>query len=201
MKRITSVLFDLGNVLAYIDFDAFWKSLGCLEQRQVQLFKNGYASWTARYEHGYIATGEYLEGLRSVFDGRFTQERLTEAFENIILDPVEGMSAIVEKVARTRRTGLVSNTNEIHYALSLRRFPVLKFLPQHYLSFRLHAMKPAKEFYDAILDDRMADASEILFIDDLAENIDGARAAGMQGLKFESPMRLEAHLHELGVIS
>jgi HAD superfamily hydrolase (TIGR01509 family) len=200
MRQITSILFDLGNVLAYIDFDAFWRSLGYFEEREARLFKRGYASWTVRYEHGYISTEEYLKGLQSVFDGRFSAARLTEAFGSIILDPVEGMTEIVERVARTHHTGLVSNTNEIHYALSLNKFPVLKVLSRHYLSFQLHAMKPAKEFYRAILEDRQTDASEIFFVDDLAENIDGARAAGMQGVKFESPMQFEAQLRDLGVI-
>ncbi len=200
MKRITSVLFDLGNVLAYIDFDAFWKSLGCHDREKMQPFKSGYRLWTDRYEHGYISTKEYLTGLHSVFNGRFPPSQLAEAFENIILDPVQGMAEIVGKVACTCFTGLVSNTNEIHYGLSVRKFPVLNTLSQHYLSFQLHAMKPEQEFYRAILEDRQSDASEILFIDDLAENISGAEKAGMRGLKFENTMQCEARLREVGLI-
>ena len=30
MGKVITVLFDLGNVLAFIDFDAFWRSLGFL---------------------------------------------------------------------------------------------------------------------------------------------------------------------------
>lgn len=200
MRKITRVLFDLGNVLAYIDFGAFWKSLGYLEQRDVQPYKQGYTSWTVRYEHGYISTGEYLQGLQSVFNGRCTPAQLTEAFGNIILEPVEGMEEIVEKVRHTSNAGLVSNTNEIHYAVSVSKLPALKMLSRHYLSFQLHTMKPASEFYRAILEDQPVAPSEILFIDDLAENIDGARAAGMQGLKFEQPAQIEARLRDLGVL-
>ncbi len=200
MNNIRCVLFDLGNVLAYIDFDAFWKSLGYLEQQHTQLFKSGYASWTMRYEHGYVSTEEYFKGLHTVFGGRFSAEELTEAFGSILLEPVEGMTEIVTRIARTHDTGLVSNTSEIHYALSLRKFPALKILSRHYLSFRLHTMKPAKEFYRAILNDQPAHPSEILFIDDLAENIGGAQAAGMQAVKFDNLTQIKTRLHDFGVL-
>jgi HAD superfamily hydrolase (TIGR01509 family) len=61
-------------------------------------------------------------------------------------------------------------------------------------------MKPAHGFYDAIIKDQRIDPSEMLFIDDLLVNVEGAQTAGMQALQFENPAQLEVTLKTLGVL-
>jgi putative hydrolase of the HAD superfamily len=61
-------------------------------------------------------------------------------------------------------------------------------------------MKPAHGFYDAIISDQKIDPSEMLFIDDIADNINAAKNAGMQAVKFEKPGQLEDILKTFGVL-
>jgi HAD superfamily hydrolase (TIGR01509 family) len=198
--QIKTVLFDLGNVLAFIDFNEFWRSLGFLRPEEIVPFADGYKLWTHQYEIGLISTNEYLAGLQSVFGHRFNSDQLKRAFENIIREPVAGMIDIVKRVSHTHRTALVSNTNEIHYKISLEKFDVLGVLHKHYLSYQMHIMKPALGFYTAIIEDQKIDPSKLLLIDDLITNVKGANAAGMQSVKFENPMQLELTLKTLGVL-
>jgi glucose-1-phosphatase len=201
MSRIRLLLFDLGNVLAYIDFNEFWRSLGFLLPEEITPFADGYTSWTHQYETGIISTDKYFVGLQSVFRRRFKIEQLERAFVNIMREPVDGMMEIVKRVSRTHRTALVSNTNEIHYKISLEKFEVLRVLHKHYLSYQMHVMKPAPEFYDIIIKDQKIDPSEVLFIDDLVTNVKGAQAAGMQTEKFENLAQLEETLKTLGILA
>ena len=200
MNAIQTVLFDLGNVLAHIDFDAFWRNLG-LHGKDIQPYARGYAAWTKRYETGLIPTQDYLDGLHSVFSGRYTNEQLEEAFAAILLEPVDGMSDLVRRVAKTHRTALVSNTNDLHYRISTQRYEALQYLPDHYLSYRLHAMKPAGEFYEGILRAGNGEPGGFLFIDDLSKNVDAARAAGMQGIVFHNVPELEQIFVSTGVLA
>jgi putative hydrolase of the HAD superfamily len=200
MGQIKSVLFDLGNVLAVIDFYKFWSSLGFSRPEEIAPFADGYTSWTRQFETGFISTSEYLTGLHSVFGCRFTLDQLEQAFANIIQKPVDGMMDIVKRISREHRTALVSNTNEIHYKISLEKFEVLSVLHTHYLSYNLRVMKPAHGFYDAIISDQKIDPSEMLFIDDIADNINAAKNAGMQAVKFEKPGQLEDILKTFGVL-
>jgi putative hydrolase of the HAD superfamily len=200
MGQIKTVLFDLGNVLAFIDFHKFWSSLGFLRPEEIAPFTDGYTSWTRQFESGFVSKSEYLTGLHSVFGHRFTIEQLEKAFANIIQDPIDRMMDIVKRVSRGHRTALVSNTNEIHYKVSLKKFGVLDALRTHYLSYQLRVMKPAHGFYDAIIKDQRIDPSEMLFIDDLLVNVEGAQTAGMQALQFENPAQLEVTLKTLGVL-
>ena len=61
-------------------------------------------------------------------------------------------------------------------------------------------MKPALGFYVAIIKDQKIDPSELLLIDDLITNVEGAKAAGMQAVKFENLAQLEVTLKTLGVL-
>jgi HAD superfamily hydrolase (TIGR01509 family) len=200
MRKINTVLFDLGNVLAFIDFNQFWRSLGFLHPEEIAPFADGYNSWTHKYEIGFVSTSEYLAGLQSVFARRFYVEQLEQAFENIIREPVDGMMDIVKSVSRTHRTALVSNTNEIHYKKSSEKFDVLRILHKHYLSYQMHIMKPAHEFYDIIIKDQKIDPSEVLLIDDLITNVKGAQSVGMQAIKFENAVHLKETLKTRGVL-
>ena len=200
MGQIKTLLFDLGNVLAYIDFDEFWRSLGLLRPEEIAPFADGYKSWTRQYETGFVSTSEYLNGLKSVFGNRFNNKQLEHAFANIILEPVDGMLDVVKHVSQAHRTALVSNTNEIHYSLSLKKFDVLSVLHKHYLSYQIRVMKPSHGFYDTIIEDQKIDPSEMLLIDDLITNVEGAQAAGMQAIRFENPEQLKEILKTLGVI-
>jgi haloacid dehalogenase superfamily, subfamily IA, variant 3 with third motif having DD or ED len=200
MKQISTVLFDLGNVLAYIDFSAFWRDLGFLRAEEIAPFRDGYTALTLQYETGYISTDDYLNGLRTVFNNKFTIVQLEQAFSCIIQQPVEGITDIVKRISAAYQTALVSNTNEIHYRLSLTKFEGLKILQKHYLSYQLYVMKPERGFYDAIIKDQGIHPSQLLFIDDIAENVKAAKSAGMQAIRFESTGQLETDLQNLGIL-
>jgi glucose-1-phosphatase len=197
--QIKTVLFDLGNVLAYIDFSAFWRDLGFFRPEEMADFTDAYTSFTKQYETGNIGTITYLNELQKVFNNKFTIEQLERAFSCIIQQPVEGMFDIVKRISQIHQTALVSNTNEIHYKLSQTKLNALGILQKHYLSYQLRVMKPAHGFYDAIIKDQGIFPSKILFIDDIAENVNAAKNAGMQILLFKSYEQLEADLKILGI--
>jgi putative hydrolase of the HAD superfamily len=184
-KPMKIVLFDLGNVLAHIDFDAFWRSLGFKEIEVRHPYTVGYKDLTRNYETGLISTEKYLEKLSSLFEQQFSISRLQQAVESIIEEPIEGILELVKKVSSKYQTALVSNTNELHYILCQSRFEAFQLFHKHYLSYQLHVMKPAPGFYRAIIEDLQVEPYKMLFVDDLQINVDGAIAAGMQAVRFK----------------
>jgi len=200
MSAIRLTLFDFGNVLAHIDFNEFWRTLGLRHPDEIAPYADGYTSWTHEYEMGFISTTQYFTELQSVFSRRFDAKQLEQAFANIIMEPINGMAEIVECVSRLHRTALVSNTNELHYKNSIEPSEAVGYLRKQYLSYQLHIMKPAQEFYDIILKDEHMDPSEVLFIDDLEINVEGARAAGMHAIKFENYMQVKERLKALKIL-
>ena len=60
------------------------------------------------------------------------------------------------------------------------------------LSCELGLLKPELEIYEAALDRAGALPSESLFVDDSADNVEGARRAGLSSFRFEGEDAFEA---------
>ena len=67
----------------------------------------------------------------------------------------------------------------------------------HSFSYELDAAKPDAAIYRHAVAGLGVRPEQALFIDDRAENIEGARTAGLEALHFESPAQLKKQLAEL----
>ena len=67
------------------------------------------------------------------------------------------------------------------------------------LSFEVGMVKPEPAIYLACLSSLGAEPAEALFVDDRRENVEAARALGMEALVFEGEDALAAALEELGL--
>jgi putative hydrolase of the HAD superfamily len=100
-------------------------------------------------------------------------------------------------LGHARRTGtqmaLLSNAPEpLAQDIDVLRWSQL-FDP-HYYSCRLGAAKPDPQAFQLVLSDLGAQPSEVLFIDDRAENTCAARALGMHTITFTSASALDREL-------
>jgi putative hydrolase of the HAD superfamily len=95
---------------------------------------------------------------------------------------------------------LLSNTNAIHFKMVEQSYPILRHFHHQVLSFRVGAMKPSPAIYEEAL--RHADAApeECFFTDDIPAYVEGARAAGIDAVQFESQSQIERELRARGVV-
>ena len=200
MTTPTVILFDLGNVLVSIHPEAFLKSLGIATPENYGRYQAPVIEIVKRYERGEDSTEGYLNRLQDLFDGRFDHNNLTRAMLCVIGQPVDGMERLVGRVAASRRVAMLSNTNPLHYEFSLKRVPALQLIPLHFLSYKLKSLKPESVIFEKMLNQLGVEASRVLFIDDLEENINAARAVGIQGMVFRSLPQLESELSELKIV-
>jgi putative hydrolase of the HAD superfamily len=194
------VLFDLGNVLVRINIRNFWKTLGLEQPDGALVHRDEIIPFTRNFESGNRTKEDFLRELQLLFRERFSDHELEEAFNSILLHTIRGMDDLVRRVSSVCLTGLVSNTNALHYDSTVARWNIVQLLPRHYLSFKLHAMKPDEAYYKAVLQDLQCDPEQIVFIDDLEKNVKGAMRAGMQGVQFKSVRGLEQKLKALQIL-
>jgi len=194
------LLFDLGNVLVRFEPDRFSRSLGLNVQSAQNHYGKGVREITNLYESGRYSTDEYFLSLRSFLKERFDIPELKKAFLSVLTDPIPGMEDLVRRATGRLSSALVSNTNEFHFTTILPRVPALKYLPKRYLSYEIGAIKPSPEFYECIKRKEDIEADEMLFIDDVEENIVAAEHAGMVGYLFDGMERFGCHLKEIGVL-
>ena len=67
-------------------------------------------------------------------------------------------------------------------------------------SFKRRQIKSDPSFFPELIADYRLVPEEIVFIDDLQENLDSAASTGITGIKFENAEQLEAELSALGFL-
>ena len=112
------------------------------------------------------------------------------------LDPVG--SAV--RAAKRLPLYAFSNTNNAHVEyFSVLHADVLGHFREVFLSSSIGFRKPDAAAYDHVVKAIGVPASRIVFFDDLAENIDGARARGLTAVHVTSPDDVAAALAALGI--
>ncbi len=194
------VLFDLGNVLVHIDPPAFTRSLGINDEEARERYREKIIGLVTEYERGLFDTSEYLDRMSKLFDNSYDKDRIESAMNRVIADPLDGMEELVRAVSETSSVALVSNTNQLHFEYSLKKIPALRFIQKYFLSYEMKTAKPSQAYYARVLNELNTHQSEIIFIDDLIENIQGAESAGMIGIRFENTSLLKEELTRIGVL-
>ncbi len=70
-----------------------------------------------------------------------------------------------------------------------------------FLSWRIGVRKPDPEIYRYAADKLGVDPGHCLFVDDVEGNCEGARAVGMQAVRFAGAAQLRSHLVDLGLLA
>ncbi len=184
-QNISVIIFDLGRVLINIDFEAFPLALGLPDEHARQRYDQQKISLTVlKYETGESTTPEFIAELSELFRGDFSGEKIREAFDSIILSDNEEIVPFVNEVKKNHRIAALSNTCPSHMEKIFRMSDVIRSCTDIFTSYQLGAMKPAPIVYETAAATLGAMPSEILFIDDVEANVEGAVSAGMHGIVY-----------------
>ena len=182
-----NVLFDFGNVLYTFDYGRFFRALApraglSAEGLRVLLFE-GNPSASYRFETGAIQPEEFFQWYRR--EGRIDlpEEEIEKLFIDIFTPHEPGLAVARECGERTR-IGLVSNTNKTHADHFMRHSPEYETFSAVVFSCETGAMKPDHSLFRSAIEQLDCRPEDCIFIDDLEENIAGARDFGMVGIHY-----------------
>lgn len=162
------------------------------------------------HEEGRLDHRGFLEGVVASVGGAYTIDEVDAIHRAWVLDPYPGIEALLHELRDEGvRTGVLSNTNDVHWREQLhgdRGLPPRLRGPIDYphASHLLGVRKPSRAIYDRFAREVGLDASGLLFFDDLEDNVTGARAAGWRAERIDpsgdTAAQLRAHLSEAGLI-
>lgn len=185
---IKNVVFDMGNVLLDYDpqvsLDAFCHSEAEKALIRKELFEG--PEWV-QGDLGFIRDTDRFDLVK----GRVPQESwgpLKDCCDQwyICMKPIEGALSFCEDLKkRGYRLFVLSNASDAFYRYFPAAVPV-EYFDGIVVSADLHKIKPDREIYEYLLDKYQLTAGECLFIDDRPENVEGARAVGMQAHQFQN---------------
>ena len=197
-----ALLFDLGRVVLDIDFNktlACWAGhAGCEPDDIVARFVRDEAY--KRHEIGTIGDDEYFASLRASLGINASNEQILEGWNAIFVGEMPGMSQLLARASQRLPLYAFSNTNSAHAEhFSQAYADVLSHFREMFLSSTIGLRKPDAAAYDHVVKAIGVPAYRIVFFDDLAENIEGARARGLTAVHVTSPDDVAQALAALGI--
>jgi glucose-1-phosphatase len=197
-----ALLFDLGRVVLDIDFNkavACWAGHAACEPAILRgRFSRG--EIYERHETGEISDAEYFADLRAALDIGISDAQFLEGWNAIFTGEMPDIAPLLARAAKRLPLYAFSNTNNAHVEyFSVTYAGVLGHFREIFLSSAIGLRKPEAAAYDHVVKAIGVPASRIVFFDDSAENIEGARARGLIAVHVTSPDDVAAALAALGI--
>ena len=117
------------------------------------------------------------------------------------IGPYPGTSELLTELQNTVGIGCLSNINVMHWQDQSERWPVLTTFDDHFLSFELGLRKPDRAVFQAVADRLRLRPERILFMDDVAVNVDAARAFGFHAEQVRGVDGAISVLQDVGLVT
>src|SRR6266404_576683 len=198
-----ALLFDLGRVVLDIDFGrvtACWAGHAACEPAALAGRLSSRDEIFRRHETGAISDAEFFASLRARLGIGISDAQLLEGWNAIFAGEMPGIAPLLARAAKRLPLYAFSNTNAPHVEhFSAAYAEVLGHFRKMFLSSSIGLRKPDAAAYDHVVQAIGVPASRIVFFDDLAENIEGARACGLTAVHVTSPDDVAHALAALGI--
>lgn len=195
--------FDLGNVLLTFDQQVACRQVAALTgltEPQVShaLFDSGLQD---RYERGELTSREFYDAFCTATGVRPDDAAFHHAHSDMFALNIRIVPVVAHLWAAGYRLGILSNTCDAHweYIADGRFKAVREFFPVRALSYELHCSKPEPAIYQRAAEAAGVAPDRIFFVDDRPENVAGARHAGWDAVRYESPQSLAQALRARGL--
>jgi putative hydrolase of the HAD superfamily len=201
LTKITTLFFDVGGVILTNGWD------GASRQAAASKFQFDFAEFEARHElanpaweRGEITMEEYLA--RTIFYRERTfWPKEFEVFMYAQSTPLAESLEFVRTLARSGRylMAVISNESAEINAYRIKTFGLREIFTAFFSSCYVGIQKPDVRIFQMALNVTQRGADECIFVDDRAENVAGARRAGMNTIQFQNVAQLSLELKNLGV--
>ncbi len=193
-------MFDLGGVVIDIDFNrafTYWAEHANDDpDRIAALFSQDNAYM--QHERGEIHYIEYFNHLRRTLDVSLSDTHFEKGWNSIYVGVIEGIRDVIDSAKDRFPLYVFTNTNLLHQSFWDPNFgDLLTHFEKVYASPTLGMRKPEARAFNYIAKDIGHPPSQILFFDDLKENVMGAQSAGFQAVEVRSVEDVKAALSDL----
>lgn len=197
-----ALLFDLGRVVLDIDFAkvmAIWAGhAGCAVDEVTARFVVD--DHFKHHETGHIDDAAFFENLRASLGIGISDAQFLEGWNSIFTGEMPGIAPLLKRAAAKMPIYAFSNTNPPHVAHFSKTYAdVLGHFREMFLSSTIGLRKPDAAAFDHVVNAIGVPAQRIVFFDDSAGNIEGARARGLIGIQVTSMEDVARTLAEMGI--
>lgn len=198
---VEAVIFDIGNVL--VKFEAGLAERNLAELGGASAAQVGeIAALGPAYERGELTRADFLGRLRGILGYTGPDENLARAWQDIF-SPNPPMWELVDRLRGRLPLYLLSNTNCLHHDHLVDEYEVFGRFDDGVFSYRVGMSKPEPGIFELAVRQFGVRPGATVYIDDLAANVEAARAAGLLAFHYDAARHddLLGSLRALGVQS
>lgn len=194
------VVFDYGEVLSMSPSDLDRRAILDTAEAEDATFWPAYWAHRGELDHGLITIPEYWARIGADLGLEFGPAQLQRLWAVdfrswISVEP--GSIDILHDLHRGgTRMALLSNAG-FDFGDPFRRAPFAVYFEQVFVSAELGLLKPDPQIYRHIARELGIDPSEMVFVDNKKENVEGAESIGVTGHHFTGVQGLRAFLETL----
>ena len=198
---ITTIIFDIGNVLADFSWKEHYESFGYDEEMLERLaratVKN--PTWN-EYDRGVMNTEEIIQAFVES-DPEIEQDirRVLKDLGAMVKRNDYAIPWIKELKSKGYRVLYLSNFSEKAETDCASALNFIPYMDGGILSYREKVIKPMPEIYQLLIDRYHLIPEECVFLDDTERNLTAAAAFGIHTIHFESQKQAIEELKKLGV--
>lgn len=198
--KVQALLFDLGGVVLDVDFHRAFEHWQPVSRLSLEEIKAGFRFDAAyqQHERGEISAAQYFSHLSNTLQLQEGHARVAEGWNAILVGEISETLAMIQSARSQLPCYAFTNSNTAHQAAWSVMFPaVIQAFDRIFVSSDMGCRKPERRAFDHIARELKLPASAILFFDDLAENVAGAHAAGLQAVHVRGPADVRAALERI----
>ncbi|MFW5439968.1 MAG: HAD family hydrolase [Methylophilaceae bacterium] len=198
--KISAVLFDIGGVL--IELNGLPSIAKLLDSEQS--LDDIYQYWMAApsvigHETGKLSTDEFAKEVVKDLKLTITPEAFMENFATWIVGTFPGTFALLDAIPDTIKVAALSNTSGAHWK-EVEATGLTDKIEHLFLSHEIGHLKPSAPAFQAAVDGLGIQAAEIIFFDDVIENVNAANAFGLKAHQALNPAQAKQTLMQYGLI-
>jgi epoxide hydrolase-like predicted phosphatase len=196
---IKAIIFDLGGVLLRTaDFAPRQRLAARLGMNQSELEQLIFGRESGDMaQRGEISVKQHWSNLcRELnYSPGELQTLVNEFFAHDVLDL--SLVDYVRRLHQSYKTALLSNAWDDLRQVIAERWHFEDAFDDMIISAEVRLAKPDKRIFELTLERLGVDASQTIFIDDMQRNVDGAKAVGLLGIRFQTPQQVRSDLELL----
>ncbi len=199
---IEAVLFDVGGVLVELGGLDSFRAWSGGRLRDHEIWRLWLASPAVRaFERGRIEAADF--GRRAVDEMSLavTEQEFLEAFTAWPRRAIPGVGTLLARLLPGLRRATLSNTNSLHWPRIVGEMGIGPLFEHHFPSHETGRIKPDAEAFLHVAESLALTPSRILFLDDVVQNVEAAREAGLQAQQAVGVSETERLLGERGLLS
>ena len=203
MKQIKAVVFDFGKVISFPPDHSVMEEIAALAGIKWEKIEPLYWKYRRDYDRGRFAVSGFFQNIFNELDHKIDKETLLKIGELDLNSWKKINPGTVELMAEIKKAGfllgILSNMPFDYLEFARRNFPVMNLPHAGIFSCELGFIKPEEGIYLKLLSAIGCRAEELVFFDDVPENVEKALELGMEARIWQDCSIARQDLADLGL--